>query len=103
LHDQAKNQIEVKLFHKVFPGGTQILLHKGWGLGREIRGFCGDDSAKTGPGSENQEFAYLYDKRDIANQKPHPAAEDAGGWGMACDSAQLFPKFQCLRQFKGDV
>jgi len=60
LHDQAKNQIEVKLFHKVFPGGTQILLHQGWGLGREIHVFRSDHRAKWGPEAANQKSANLF-------------------------------------------
>jgi hypothetical protein len=75
LHDHAKDQIEIKLFHKVIPGGTQILLHEGWGLGREIPGFCGDDSAKAGAGSANQKFATLFHNHDIGKQTPHPAAQ----------------------------
>jgi hypothetical protein len=61
LHDEAKDQIEVKLFHKVFPGGTQILLHEGWGLGREIRVFRGDQGAKRGPQAANQKSANLFE------------------------------------------
>jgi hypothetical protein len=65
LHDQAKEQIEIKLFHKVIPGGIQILLHKGWGLGREIRGYWGDDSAKTSARSATQKFANLFQKHGL--------------------------------------
>jgi hypothetical protein len=65
LHDQAKEQIEIKLFHKVIPGGIQILLHKGWALGREIRGYWGDDSAKTSARSATQKFANLFQKHGL--------------------------------------
>ena len=100
LHDKAKDQIEIKLFHKVIPGGTQILLHQGWGLGREIRGFCGDHSAKTGPEAQIRSPQTCFE--NIKNKSPIPP-QGSGRMGQVLSPNRLFLKFQSLRQFKGDV